>query len=164
MLQGLSSYCGQRNLPGVQTIEYVPTAWVNTTNYEIIRNSANNWQYAIPLLGGATWLSMPLLPPRRNWSENGRVTNQGARYEQLLSGVVPKLRPEASLEIMEMEQLTFLVRMTDSNDKVWLIGQLQSPLFFRAQADSSDNNGLNNYAIRFEGVTALRSAGYVPVF
>ena len=164
MLQGLSSYCGLRNLGGLYTAEYVPTAWVDSSSYETIRSTSNNWQYAIPLIVGADWLSMPLLPPRRNWSENNQSTDQGPHYEQLLSGVVPKLRPSVAQEIMQMELMTFLVRLTDRNNQVWLLGDLESPLFFRAQADSADDNGLNNYQIRFEGATKLRAAGYVPVF
>lgn len=164
MLQGLSSYCGLRNLGGIQTIEYLPTLWINSNTYEKIRNSSNNWQYAVPLIAGATWLSMPLLPSRRNWSENGQATAQGPRYEQSINGVVPKLRPTVAYEIQQMELLDFLVRGTDRNGQVWLIGDLNAPLSFRAKADTTDDNGLNNYAIAFEGATALRSAGYVPVF
>ncbi|PHN06957.1 hypothetical protein [Flavilitoribacter nigricans] len=146
------------------TIEYVPTAWIDSGNYEKIRSDANNWQYAIPLLPGASWLSMPLLPGGRNWSENGQVTNQGPRYDQGISGVVPKLRPAVAQEIMQMERITFLVRGTDRNGQAWLIGDLHAPLSFEAQADTSDENGLNNYRISFQGETALRSPGYVPVF
>jgi len=163
-LQGLSSFCGSINLGGLRILEYVPIHWINASSYEIIRSSANNWQYAIPLLPGGSWLQMPLLFSRRNWSENGDVTEQGTRYEQLLNGVVPKLRPAASIEIEQMEQMFFLVRTTDRNGQPWLVGDLLAPLAFRAQADTADENGLNNYQIRFEGATKRRSAGYVPVY
>lgn len=146
------------------TIEYVPTLWIDSGNYEKIRNSSNNWQYAIQLLGGATWLSMPLLRNGKNWSENGQPTDQGPRYDQTIAGTVPKLRPTVAQEIMQMERLFFLVRGTDRNGQAWLIGDLQAPLSFRAQADTSDESGLNNYQITFSGATALRSAGYVPAF
>ena len=164
ILQGLSAYCGFPNLGGLRILEYVPIDWINASAYEPIRSDANNFQYTVPLVVGAQWLKMPMLPPRKNWSENGRPTDQGPRYEQLLNGIVPKLRPDASLEIEQMELLTFLVRTTDRNGQPWLVGDLHAPLFFRAQAESGDDNGLNNYAIRFEGATARRSPGYVPIW
>lgn len=164
MLQGLSSFCGVRNLGGITTIDYLPIAWIDQDGYEKIRNSSNNWQYAIPLLPGASWLTMPFLPTGRSWSESGQPTEQGLRYEQSISGVVPKLLPAAQAEIQQMEQIDFLVRGTDRNDQVWLIGDLHAPLQFRAQGSTSDEAGLNSYNIRFEGATALRSAGYVPAF
>jgi len=66
----------------------------------------------------------------------------------------------ASAEIEEMEQMRFLVKLTDRNGRTWLIGSLEEGLEFRATASAGALQGLNAYSIQFSGLQAHRAASY----
>lgn len=166
ILQGISSYCGELNLPGLKTLLYLPVSWLDVDEYEEYLTSANNFQKAIsPSLGGAEWLTMPYLPKGDGWRERMRKPDQGPEWEQDISGVMPKLRPEVTGELALMARERFLVRLTDRNGKPWLIGRAWEPLEFTYSADSgSTDGGLNAYSFQFGGVTTRAAFGYTPVF
>lgn len=150
------------NLGGLTHVEYAPTTWVNRNLYDPIISVEGNWQKAIEFETG-NWLSLPLLTDRRNWNERGIRTEQGMHYEQTVGGTIPALRPEASIEIAEMEEYRFLLRLLDRNGQYWILGTLDNPFDFIVEAASGDaRNGLNNYSVQFRCVTRRRAYGYVP--
>jgi hypothetical protein len=167
ILNGIGSYCGEMNLPGVKILEYLPVDWIADGEYEEFITTAGNFQKAItPSLGGAEWLKLPFFPKNGDgWEERGRKIDQGDEYAQSISGLITKLRPEVSAELDRMAKHRFLCRLTDKNGKRWLVGRLWEPLTFTASADAGrSTGGLNSYSFSFEGVTTKRAFGYSPVF
>lgn len=163
MLQGLSSYCGTLNLPGLVSIQYAPVDWIDAANYDDRISSAWNWQEDIPFSSG-DWLTMPVLPQGRIWEEREVRTEQGKYFEQLVSGVIPALRPAVSGELDEMSEHRFLLRLTDRLGQPWLLGTLETPFDFAASALSGENTGgLNSYQISFSTQTIHRAYGFVPL-
>ncbi len=162
-LQGIIKYCGILNVGGLYIVEYAPVDWIDAASYEPLISSTGNWLYEIPFSTG-DWLKMPLLPTGRNWQENSARQNQGSRYQNQVSGTVPKLRPEANLELQQMEELDFILKIEDRNGQPWILGTLDAPIRFKADAGSADENGLSSYQIQFFSEAKHRSAGYIPVY
>jgi hypothetical protein len=166
-LIGISGFCGQRNLPGVLTLKYLPIAWLDVGEYEEFISPAYNFNKAIvPTLGGEAWLSLPFFPLRGDgWNERHRKTDQGDVYGQEVEGIIAKLRPEVSGEFERMKRHRFLLHLLDSSGKNWLIGRLSEPLEFIAGGETgSRSGGLSSYSFRFAGETSRRAFGYSPVF
>ncbi len=162
-LQGLLHFCGNRNLGGLMIVEYAPIDWMDISQYEPMRDSAGHWLYAIPFATG-DWLKLPLLVNGKNWEENSARRDQGSRFTGQVSGTVPRLRPAASFELQQMEELDFLVKLQDRNGQSWLLGTLEAPLRFQADAGTADENGLNSYRIQFISQSGQRAAGYAPIY
>lgn len=163
-LQSISEYCSQLNPPGLITIEYLPTAWIDSANYERIVNSSRNWQYDIPLVVGGEWLTAPVIRDGRIWDEQPRTDAQGTAYEQIVSGITPKLRPEVTDQFEQMDGYTYVIRLKDKTGQYWLIGTLANPLAFVASATSGSGSRRNEYSLRFSNLTSRRAFGFVPEF
>jgi len=158
-LSSIQDYC-KLNLPGLTRIEYLPTAMVDRDTYEYLVNSEGEFIGIIEPIGGAEWLTVQVLPQGRGWSESNQAAPQGAYYPSRLTGLVRGLRPAVSLLLWEMEEYRYLVRFTDRKGAAWLIGSMQSPLDFRADADTGDQDGgLNAYSISFFGDCVRRAIG-----
>ena len=161
-LQSLSHFCTNLNLGGILTIEYVPTIWVNRSQFEIILSDDYNFQKPIPLLYGQ-WLKAPVLPKGRLWDEKHKPDKQGGYHNQEINGVMPAMRPQASGTLNLMANLRFLARLTDGNGRPWLIGSLETPLRFTVKSTTASEGGLNNYTIQFYSQTPQKAWGYLPV-
>jgi hypothetical protein len=73
------------------------------------------------------------------------------------------MKPSATGELEEMEEHRWLVLDTDGNGRVWLLGTLETPLDFQADAADGGDSGLNSYRFRFAGQVPQRMTGYVPI-
>lgn len=164
-LLGISSFCGEHNLSGYQTLRYLPTDYLGPGDYEEIISSAGNFQKVINADGGA-WLTLPYLPVGSDaWQQDHRKGDQGDRYPQRIEGMTPKLRPEVDAEWSRMANRLFLVHLSDRNGFDWLIGRASEPLEFSARSDSGGRRGgMSNYRFQFSGVTSLRAFGYNPQY
>ncbi len=145
-------------------MEYVPTAWVVRSSYEPILSSANNWQYDI-LFNQGGWMTAGLLPdPRKKlWTENQRRNKQGPFWEQSVSGTTPKMKPAVSQQFQWMANYFFLLRLSDHNGQKWILGTIDEPFEFSANATAGNNGSLNKYDISFRSTTSKRAHGFVPV-
>lgn len=165
-LTGISGFCGTANLPGFSTLKYLPVAWLAAGEYEEIVSSGNLQKEIVPSLGLAVWLTLPFVPIREDgWAQGSTRTDQGAEYQQVVSGILRNMRPAVDAELEIMERHRFLVHLTDRNGQNWLIGRQWEPLQFRCEAElGGQTGGLNSYRFRFEGVTTKRAFGYNPVY
>lgn len=160
-LQSIDTYCGT-NIPGIIYIDYVPLAWVDASAWEGWTVAGNQVTDVTFLSEDYTWLRMPLLGQSIRWSETSNKGPNGPTYPQKLSGIIPHVRVEASEVIEETERYEFfLVRMRDRNNKVWILGEPETPLTFSTDA-GTETNGANEYAIEFTGVATRRAKGFVP--
>lgn len=165
-LLGISQFKAAINLPGLGTLRYAPTDWVDAANYEEIISSTNNFQKAVPFKSGKSWLTAPVFVIHQKWEEQPRDGEQGTAYEQAVEALVPNLRPSVSGEFALMADRPFLLWLTDRNGGEWLIGSLESGLTFQAPArtGSAGSTEMNDYRLRWQGLTAKRASGYAPVF
>lgn len=159
-LTGISEFCAL-NRGGLASLDYAPLSNINVNTSRRIISDAGNWVFALQFSSG-TWLSMPILPRGDVWEEVPVDDAQGVRYNQTLRTTVPGLRPGVQVELDEMQRMRFVIRLTDTNGRTWLIGDLDEGLKFTAQATTSERNGLNAYDIQFQGVTRRRAPEYDP--
>lgn len=163
MLTAIENYCN-RNIPGVQYIEYAPIAWINTDAWEDWTLNGNHQIDVSWLSEDYNWLRCPLLGESIRWEEGSRTTSQGTSYPQQLGGTIPHMRVDASEVIEETEAYQkFLLRLTDRNGKVWIIGTPESPMSFAVVASSGVGEGANNYRVEFTGEAARRAKGFQPI-
>lgn len=162
-LQSILDYCGSPNLAGLLKIEYVPTAYVFKPSFERLLSSTHNQQQDLQFTQGG-WLTAPVLPEKKNWTENQREDKQQPFYDQRCQGTTPKLRAAVTGEFEKMAHHRYLLRLTDRDGKKWLLGDLESPFVFSAAAKSGTGAGLNSYKIQFLSKTRFRAVGFVPVF
>lgn len=160
MLTGISSFCPGLNQPGLQLIEYLPVIWIDLDNWVPLVSSQNNWQLDVPLLQGQ-WLQAHILADTNgNWREDPRPGPGGNSYRQRVRGVTPKLRPEATGEIERTERHPLLLRLTDRNDRKWIMGTPDQPFRLEARART---NPIGSYELSFEAEVSKRATGYIPL-
>lgn len=161
-LTSISEFC-QINLGGLQIVEYAPVDWIDAGTYRrLIKADTYNWQEAIPFASGKDWLRMPLLPQSKPWNENQVDSENGPLFEQQIAGIIPGVNPTASGMLMEMTGYRYIVKIQARNGHIFLVGTIDEGLAFTAPGTTSDQSGLNNYAITFRGQTSRRAHGYVP--
>lgn len=165
-LLGISQFKAAVNLPGLGTLKYAPVDWIETATYEEVISSTNNFQKAIPFKVGKSWLTAPVFTIHQKWTEQPRAGEHGTSYEQSVEAIVPNMRPSVSGEFALMAERPFVLWLTDSNGNNWLIGTPESGLLFQAPAKtgSAGETEMNDYRIRWMGMTAKRAYGYAPVF
>lgn len=166
IISAISLNCGEVNLPGLKSLLILPVDWLDDGEYEeVILNG--NFQKAInPTLGGQQWISLPFFPASGDgWSQAQRLTDQGHEYQQEINGIIPKLATIREHELERMSRHRYLVRLTDKNNRPWLIGRQDQPLDFIASGETASNSGgRNGYAFQLTGTTTRRAFGYVPVY
>ena len=151
------------NFGGLQSIEYASTSWIDPSSFSPIISSTYNFQQAFSFFPGFDWLKLPVLPKEDRWRETENNSEQGPSYRQEITGITPALRPVVHGEFAKMAQHDFLIRLTDRNGQVWLIGTLDEPLQFSSSGASGQHGGRNRYQIRFSGRTSRPAFGFVPV-
>ncbi len=162
-LNGLSHYCPTSNRGGFHTLEYAPIHWISSNAFEPLATAQGNWLYNILFTTG-TWLKAPLLPKKRAWDEQSRSNAQGPWYAQQLEANTPKLRPTVTAELERMEKMRFLLKIEDKNGQPWILGSLEAPFEFKADASTGNSGDLNYYALRFSCSTPHRARGFNPIF
>lgn len=160
-LTGISNLCGQLNLAGLQKVEYVPTTWVDVAGYNDIVVPGHTRLEAVPLDSGKAWLTMPLLPAGKLWSESPDRSAQGKSYEQQVAGTTPRLTHAASGELEQMDEYRYLLRLTDRNGLMWILGTLNTPFDFSHQQNTGDETGLAAYTVRWVSATRRKAVGFV---
>ena len=161
-LIGLSKYCGNLNLPGLEKIEYAPVDWVDS--FEELISDDHYLKQPITFTTGS-WLTAPVFPIQMEWSENQQNTQQGTAYEQQVTATFPRMRPAVSGEFAMMTDRPFILKLTDPKGEEWIVGTKESGLLFQAPAKTgtAGSTNLNDYQIQFFGMTATRAYGYAPV-
>jgi len=161
-LTSISSFCGEANEPGLITIQYLPTAWVNTAAYEELISSNYNWQIDIPLAMGS-WLDAKAFPYKKLWNESQRNAKPAPYYEQLVKGIIPNLKPTVSGLFNKMGNYTYLLKIKDRQDRDWILGTLKHPFRFIAKGTTGEGTGLKHHEINFVAQTPHKAYGFTPI-
>lgn len=161
MLNGLQSYCGI-NLSGLLQIQYAPVSWIDLNTYRPIINTSNNFQYNI-LFNTGDWLSAPILSKSGKWVENQNRSIQGKYYDTVVSGIMPNMNAAALLEMQQMADYEFILKLEDISGRSWILGTPNNPFLFSSSGTSGDNGSLKHHAIQFEAKLLKKTHGFNPV-
>lgn len=160
-ITSISAYCGI-NLGGAKTIAYAPTHWIDADSYDPVFLSGN-LQYDLDFDEG-DWLDMPYLGESVTWTEQQERGEHGPYYAHSINFTIKQMRVEVQQVLEAMAHVRFVVKYTDRNNKVWLIGTPEFGLNFESDGvGAGADGGLNSYRCRFFGQTPRRAVGYVPV-
>lgn len=170
-LKSISECCNQAAFGGLIDLQYAPVDWIDSfpPNPELLVNNIINT--AITLIAGKDWLSMGLLPESLDFKQTSKSTNQGNRHQMILSGEIPFLEKTKfgisnSLRrrtFEQMERRRFVIKITDTNGVVWILGDIQSPLEFISTEDiKKEIKGGHVLPFQFTGQHAYKIYEYEP--
>lgn len=149
-------------LPGVGTLEYLPTDELDIAEWEsAVIAAAYNQQKAV---FASDWYTMPYTHGTGQWSEEQQDSAQGDYFRVSLSARLPADSTAVRGELNRMKQHRYILRLS-RNGTVLLIGTPEHPLRFSSRFDSGAEGGdTRAHVVTFEGAVLQKSPGYVPVF
>lgn len=151
MLQGLSNFCGHMNPGGLLLVEYIPTAWIQkSTKVNHLVDGAHKIIDA-PNIGAKSWLKMYVLPEKREWDDNINTSEHGASFTRKLDFVTPVHSTQMAVEIQNMKQYRYILRVKDRVGNSHLLGTESEPFIFSA-GFRNGANGANqqSYILSFQ--------------
>lgn len=164
LLNSITPFCGTRNIPGITKLEYLPIDWLDDGDYEEVIYQGNFQKAINPTLGGQSWLTLPFFAGA-TWTEAADSSAFGNVFTQEISGVIPKMTAAQQSELEKMGRHRFILRITDRNGLVWLVGRKEEPLQFFANSNAGSISGAGNgHQFRFTGATSRPAVTYFPVF
>lgn len=138
MLESLGSFCGNLNLVGIGTFEYVPTVAIDLPNYRYRTVGGETRLTDVPLKSGFSWLSMPILPATDNEQFYDEQPNGDGTMTANINLILPINTPSVRKTLNDMRVLEkFLVRLTDRNGEKFVLGSYPFPLFFSSGFQSN---------------------------
>lgn len=162
-LIGLADFCGELNISGLLTIEYVPTAWVDEVTFEERISPIYNMQQDLRFRQGG-WLKAGILPTKRIWREDQQTSKQGVSYDQFVNCIAPNLRPSVAGELRKMANYRYLLRLKDTNQQKWILGTIEQPFDFVSKGTTGENGSLKHHALEFKSKTRHKAYGFEPIF
>jgi hypothetical protein len=117
---------------------------------------------AIVLLTGASWYTGVAISGTLDFEEKQGQTNNGNTFTPVLKGSIPKLTPEYLTLFEEMSVQKFVVKHTDNNGNIYIIGTKEEGLTFLFDRKTNAlATGLNGHSFEFSVVRAETSPFYV---
>lgn len=156
-LQSISNFCGS-NIPGVYSIEYAPTAWIDTSFYQP-QLDGHVWTGIIAFTTG-NWLRMPVFyRPDQLWTQEQSDSQQGRSYQNTVRGTTPQLRVAVDAQLEQMPNYQYLLRLQDRNGNYWKLGTLETPFTFSCRSTAGNNSQRNQYEMNFQAELPNRVFG-----
>lgn len=158
-LSSIANFC-IRNIPGMLVVEYAPIDWID-------KDAFDDWYITgadpdeFPWAGENSWLRLPLLGSSIRWNEKISDTVDGPSFSHTLTGTIPSLREEVHAVFEQTSRHRFVLKLTDKNNRSWVLGTPYMPMSFIFSAENSDSAG-NSYQIEFSGISARRARGFLP--
>jgi hypothetical protein len=134
--------CGELNVAGILLVEYIPTSEVlDISGLYLLQNG--NYAGTMVLASGTSWLQLPIYTlnaERQLYTETANQDAHGTTYSAELQGFVNGNTPamEKLLDKMGKHWRTYLLRLTDANGQVWLVGSLEYPFRFKSNYSSRE--------------------------
>lgn len=148
MTPPINASCGIRSL-ALKRIEYILLTDVARTVNDTIVNEDWNRQEDISPAGG-TWETLPTLPFPR-WEESTNNGGHGTVYQNQITGQVPQLSRGNSRSMDALSRNRLLLRLTDINDAVWMVGSHQEGLKLSYQRSGGGAGSFAGYSVTISG-------------
>jgi hypothetical protein len=142
--------CTAENAGGIAKIECLPIEWILSFPLYVTEN--NEMNTAITLKGGFSWLPIPILVESAGYKEDQSNSDHKSLYNALLSANVPKDISNVSALFNRLRRHRFIVRYTDKNGFVKIVGTPTYPLAFLSKLSTGNSlSQLNGHTITFSG-------------
>lgn len=144
-----------RNRGGYRSFVFIPdfdVAEFPTITNHTIPNSG------IVLHTGKAWYQGYATAETLSFADDPDKSGNGTAFNLKVSGLVPGDKPELTNLLFQMEDIRFLVKLTDTRGKLKLIGSQAFPLEFKAVFSSGDQrSSTKGYNIQFYGAALHRA-------
>jgi len=148
---------GQHNMGSVQKIEFCDVTLISS----IPRMQNQLISDPIVFSAGGSWTEIYFTKETSGLSEQEKTSEQGPHYDILINGLLPKRAQATDGQMVDLHGTEFVVKITDGNGKVKLVGSKDSPL--RLQTDRTTQpqpEGRNALTYKFTGKSKTRSPYY----
>ncbi|MBC8053762.1 MAG: hypothetical protein H7Y13_11925 [Sphingobacteriaceae bacterium] len=136
-----------RNRGGYITFQFIPSIYI--AQFPQI-NSHTISAAGIVLLAGTAWYQGYSTPETLLFSDEPEKTTHGTHFNLKVNAFTPGDKPELTSLLYEMEDLQFLVKLTDPRGKLKLIGSPTFPLQLKSVFNSGDQRSSSKgYNLQF---------------
>lgn len=155
----LNGVCGSVNIPGITKVEYVPVQWVETWPEFIDDN--NTITIPIVLIPGKDWLLASFSAKSAVYNENQSSKKHSDSYKVSLDAIFATDNAGASELFDEMAKYQYILKITDRNGLVRVVGNPKTLLSFTSNLTTGKQPGdTKGYKYSFEGLLFHRSPFY----
>lgn len=145
-----NTQCGVPNIPGIKKIEYIPVKWIELWPEFIDTN--NTITTPIQLIAGKNWLLASFSTKTSKYIEKLKSNNKGLKYESSITAFISLDTPKISELFNSMARNQFIVKLTDKNNLVRIVGTPITPLSFSSDLSTGKKGGdTKGYSYTFFG-------------
>jgi len=134
-----SQPCAKQNSPGVIKIEYIPINWILTWPEFIDTN--NTITSSIQLIPTKDWLLGSFSTGTSKYSEKTKKSKKGLKYKASLKAFISIDSPEISDLFNKMARELFVVKITDKNNSIRILGTPTVPFQFSSELSTGKKTG-----------------------
>jgi hypothetical protein len=160
MIQNFFSFDNIENIGGCyELFNFIPASLI-----DVMPDYANGYYSSQPTFyGSSVWLNGKSLQNKLSFSDEQIITNNGKHYKIVVQGFIPKLTYQYLHLFHEMSQQKFILKITDGNGSVFIIGTKKEPLSFKfSRKTESTGAGLAGHSFEFFANSSLPAVLYVP--
>ena len=158
-LNSIGSSCGETNLSGIPFFEYLPIEWIES--FPEFIDDDNTITTAVVVIPGKQWLTMDQIIKSIDYREPQRDSPQKPFYNQIFNVDVSQDIPEKNNQFNIMKNHRFIIRYTNSNGYVKLLGSPEYPFKFKADLNSGKKTGsFSGHKIKFESQNPQKAPFY----
>lgn len=161
LLESLNSGCGEQNIAGISSIQYVPVEWILT--FPEFINTNNTITEQVALIVGKSWLSMFPVIETIDFRERQRDSSQAAFFTQSLKMDIAKDTNVKDYQFDIMRRHRFILIYTNRNGEQKLLGTPEYPFKFNSTLQSGRKPGdFSGHKIEFESQNPNKAPFYNP--
>jgi hypothetical protein len=144
-----------QNIGSLIYIEYVPAFAISTFSISARGVIASG---GIALAAGYAWSGMYCSPDTMGYQQDQVNDNNGQSFAQQVVGFIPGDETAIEIELLKLNQVRFVCRVTLPNGTLKIVGSRADPLEFIIKSNTQTTTpGRSGTDIGFSGKTANRS-------
>lgn len=155
-MQNIDSFSGD-NTGSLESFEFIPS----TDVYNIPVAISGNITSAITLVNEKKWYTAKATADTLGYKEISQNSENGAFYKKELFAFIPSDLPAIANLFSEMENERFIIKYTDHEGRIKIVGSIEEPLQFKADMNTqTDASGRKGHFITFYGDGTFKSCFY----
>jgi len=120
---------------------------------------------AVTFEPGGQWFNFYHTFETLSFSQKVVNTSQGRHYELIITGFIPNQSNDLDVVFQEMEEKKHLLKITDTNGHIFLVGRIENGEEYGATFSAEYNSqpkvaGLKGYSFQFKLLTPVRAYYY----
>lgn len=140
----------ENNAPGICLVEYISTDQVSSVS------SPTDHKVTVSLFPTGAWLDIDFTDLSAKFDQVKKIDTAGPFFELKLTVRVPKSRPEIAAILENLDNRLLMLRVTDKNDQVLILGEPDYPVVM-ADSLSIPAKGYNGWEFVFTGKSTHRA-------